>query len=113
MIKPIIDVVAGLECEVFRLPADALAKIKGDLRVIYRALERPSRNPLKDVHATLDDAVLAADGFDPQADLLAQLLALNHAAAAKEKAGEDVTAPGVPPGDGDAPRLVTKDSIKP
>jgi hypothetical protein len=40
--------------------------------------------------------ILAAYGFNAKKDLLAQLLALNHAVAAKIERGEPVTAPGVP-----------------
>jgi hypothetical protein len=37
--------------------ADALTKIKGGLRGLYRTLELPGKNPLKDAHAELDAAV--------------------------------------------------------
>ena len=43
--------------------ADALTKIKGGLRAVYRTLELPGKNPLKDAHAALDAAVLDAYGF--------------------------------------------------
>ncbi len=66
------------------------------LRDLYRSLELPGQNPLKDLHAALDAAVLAAYGFDTAGDVLAQLLALNLAVAARIEAGEPVTAPGVP-----------------
>ena len=51
--------------------------MKGGLRDLYRTLELPGTNPLKDAHAALDTAVLTAYGFDPKKDLLAQLLAIN------------------------------------
>ena len=57
--------------------------------------------------------MLAAYGFDAKKDLLAQLLELNHAVAAREKAGEPVTAPGVPPSYGDLSPLITDDCIRP
>lgn len=72
-----------------------------------------NHHPLKDAHAALDEAVLAAYNFSPKKDLLAQLLDLNHAVAAKEKAGEAVTAPGVPATYGDATSLVTEDCVRP
>ena len=56
--------------------------------------------------------MLAAYGFDPRADLLAQLLALNLSVAAREAAGLPVTAPGIPPGHPDPARLVTDDCIR-
>lgn len=85
----------------------------GGLRAVYRTLELPGRHPLKDAHAALDAAVLAAYGFDPKRDLLAQLLDLNLTVAALEKQGKPVTAPGVPPAYGDAAKLVTDDCIRP
>jgi hypothetical protein len=69
--------------------------------------------PLKDAHVALDAAVLAAFGFDARKDLLAQLLALNQAVAAKIEKGEPVTAPGVPKNYPDAKKLVTEDCITP
>ena len=58
-------------------------ELKGRLRALYRTLELPGTNPLKDAHAALDAAVLAAYGFTPKADLLAQLLDLNQQVAAR------------------------------
>ena len=96
-----------------RLRDETLPKLKGGLRALYRTLELPGANPLKDAHAALDAAVLAAYGFDPKADLLAQLLALNLDVAARRDRGEPVTAPGVP-ADHPAPgSLVTADCIRP
>ena len=104
---------AAAGCEVRRIRAEALPRIKGGLRALYRTLELPGKNPLKDAHAALDAAVLAAYGFDSRADLLAQLLALNLAVAARLEAGEPVTAPGLPPGFPDPARLITPDCIQP
>ena len=51
---------------------------KSGLQAVYRTLAPlPGANPLKDAHAALDAAVLAAYGFSAKKDLLAQLLALN------------------------------------
>jgi hypothetical protein len=108
-----VEAVAKAGREVRRVRDEALAKVKGGLRALYRTLELPGKNPLKDAHAALDAAVLAAYGFDPKGDLLGQLLALNQAVAAKEKAGEEVTAPGVPASYKDAGKLVSEDCIKP
>ena len=99
--------------EVRRLRAEALKLTDGGLRAVYRTLELPGKHPLKDAHAALDAAVLAAYGFDAKKDLLAQLLELNLAVATLEKNGKPVTAPGVPASYGDAKKLVTGDCIKP
>ncbi|MBI1282496.1 MAG: N-6 DNA methylase [Anaerolineaceae bacterium] len=101
------------------------------LRELYRSLELPGKNPLKDLHAALDAAVLDAYGFmkpspqpsnphpPPQAgegtntDVLSQLLALNEVVAAKIEAGEAVTAPGVPKDYPNPAELVSEGCITP
>jgi hypothetical protein len=107
-----IDAVAEAGREVRRVRAEALKSIKGGLRAVYRTLELPGKNPLKDAHDALDAAVLAAYGFHPKDDLLAQLLALNLEVARREESGESVTAPGIPPGYPDPARLITDDCIR-
>lgn len=72
------------------------------LRDLYRLLEQPGKNPIKDLQTALDKAVLDAYGFDAtgktvDADfVLENLLALNQFVATREKAGEKVQAPGLP-----------------
>ena len=107
-----IDAVAAAARELRHVRAEALPKMKGGLRALYRTLELPGANPLKDAHAALDTAVLTAYGFSAKKDLLAQLLALNQQVAAKIEKGEPVTAPGVPKNYPDAKRLVTGDCIQ-
>lgn len=108
-----INAVARAGREVRRIRADALKKIAGGLRAVYRTLELPGKNPLKDAHAALDAAVLAAYGFSPKKDILAQLLELNQAVAKRIEAKKSVTAPGVPPNYPDPDSLITDDCIKP
>jgi hypothetical protein len=108
-----IESVASSAVAVRRVRAEALALTDGGLRAVYRTLELPGKHPLKDAHAALDAAVLAAYGFDAKKDLLAQLLELNLAVAAREKAGEKVTAPGAPPDYPDPAKLITDDCIQP
>jgi hypothetical protein len=108
-----IDAVAAAASELRRVRAKALPKLKGGLRALYRTLELPGANPLKDAHAALDAAVLAAYGFSAKKDLLAQLLALNLDVAARLERGEPVTAPGVPRNYPEPAKLVTQDCITP
>jgi hypothetical protein len=101
-----------------RIRAEALPKLKGGLRALYRTLELPGANPLKDAHAALDAAVLAAYGFAAEkrgaaTDLLAQLLTLNREVAARIEKGEAVTAPGIPAGFPKPETLLTEDCIRP
>lgn len=107
-----IEVVAAAGREVRRIRAETLTKMKGGLRALYRTLELPGANPLKDAHAALDAAVLAAYGFSAKADLLAQLLELNRQVAGKIEAGETVTAPGIPSSYPTPAGLITGDCIR-
>jgi hypothetical protein len=83
------------------------------LRDLYRTLELPGKNPLKDLHAALDKAVLAAYGFDAKGDILGQLLDLNQQVAGRIEAGEAVTAPGIPADYPNPAELVSAGCITP
>jgi hypothetical protein len=108
-----VEAVAAAGREVRRIRSEALPNIKGGLRALYRTLELPGQNPLKDAHAALDAAVLAAYGFDPKGDILAELLALNLSVAGRIETGQSVTSPGVPAGFPDPSSLITDDCIRP
>ncbi len=83
------------------------------LREMYRLMEElPGKYELRDLHDALDQAVLAAYGFDPERDMLEQLLALNLEVAAKIEAGEEVTAPGIPPDYPEPAELVSDGCIQ-
>jgi hypothetical protein len=88
-------------------------RILGGHRAVYRTMALSGRHPLKDAQVALDTAMLAACVFYAKADLLKQLLDLNHAVAAAERAGQSVTAPGVPASYGDPATLLTDDCIRP
>ena len=90
-----------------------MSKIESGLRSVYRSLERPGDNPLKDAHAALDEAVLDAYGFSSKDDLLKQLLDLNLSVAERIECGESVTAPGIPPDYPKPKELITDDCIRP
>ncbi len=111
-VKQIDDVAAAAQ-RLRLVRATAMEKMKGGLRALYRTLELPGTNPLRDAHAALDAAVLAAYGFNAKKDLLAQLFALNREVAAKIEKGEPVTAPGLPKQYPNPKELVTEDCIKP
>ena len=93
-----VEAVAAAGREVRRVRDEALTRIKGGLRAVYRTLELPGKNPLKDAHAALDAAVLDAYGFPPGSDVLQSLLDLNRRVARRETTGQQVTPPGIPPG---------------
>jgi SAM-dependent methyltransferase len=108
-----VDAVAEAGRKVRRVRGAELERRKGGLRAVYRTLELPGKNPLRDAHAALDAAVLDAYGFSAKKDLLAQLLELNLWVAGRIDAGQPVTCPGVPPSYGEASSLVTDDCIRP
>jgi hypothetical protein len=66
------------------------------LRDLYRTLETPGENRLREAHAVLDAAVRAAYGMKETDDILAFLLKLNLELAEKESKGEAITPPGLP-----------------
>lgn len=91
--------------------ARALAGMKGGLRALYRTMDLPGQNPLRDAQNALDAAVLAAYGFSARRDVLQQLLELNGQVAAAIARGSKVTPPGVPPNYAKAAALVSKDCL--
>jgi hypothetical protein len=82
------------------------------LRDVYRILEEPGSNPLKDLHQKLDDAVLAAYAFAKRKDLLTQLLELNFEVASKIEEAEEVQSPGLPKCVKNKKEFVSEDSVK-
>jgi hypothetical protein len=108
-----ITAVAAAARELRRVRSEALLKLKGGLRALYRNLELPGANPLKDAHAALDAAVLAAYGFSAKKDLLAQLLELNLSVAQRLEKAEPVTPPGIPTGFPKPETLISDDCIRP
>lgn len=72
--------VAGLVKDIHDVRSEFLAA-GVTLAGMYDALREPGKAKLRDLHEELDAAVVEAYGFNPEEDLLAQLLALNLAAA--------------------------------
>ena len=94
------------------LRREIMAKLGYSLRALYRTLEEPGANPLRAAHTRLDTAVRAAYAMPKDADPLAFLLALNLTLAAKEKAGEPITSPGLPLPEAERAPFVTDDCVR-
>ena len=105
--------VAAAAVELRLLRRKVMAENNWSLRDLYRSLDLPGQNPLRDAHDNLDAAVRAAYGMKPAEDPLAFLLALNHAVAAREKTGDPVVGPGLPPCVTDRQAFVTEDCVQP
>jgi type II restriction/modification system DNA methylase subunit YeeA len=85
---------------------------KMSLRELYRLLEQPGKNPIKDLHSTLNKAVIEAYGFDEKKDLLAQLLELNLSIANNEQNKISVQGPGWPESIKGKEKFVTDDCVE-
>jgi hypothetical protein len=81
------------------------------LRELYKSLETPGENRLRDAHAALDAAVRAAYSMKPDEDILAFLLKLNLELAEKEAKGEHITPPGLPASVEKTKDFVSKDCV--
>ena len=83
------------------------------LRDLYRSLELPGKNMLRDAHAELDTAVRAAYGMTAKADPLAFLYELTQELADREESMRTVVPPGLPPCVEDRSTFVTDDCVQP
>jgi hypothetical protein len=108
--EQIAEVAAAVALRALR--REIMARLGSSLRALYRTLEEPGANPLRDAHTRLDTAVRAAYAMPKGADPLAFLLTLNLTLAAKEKAGEPITPPGLPLRQGKPTAFVTSDCVR-
>ena len=95
------------------LRREIMGQLGYSLRELYRTLEEPGANPLREAHTRLETAVRAAYAMPKTADPLAFLLALNLTLAAKETAGEKITPPGLPRPSAEQAEFLTEDCIRP
>ena len=107
-----VEAVSAAGREIRRIRSESSPKAKGGLRALYRTLDLPGTNELREAHIALDTAVLDAFSFSPTDDLLAQLLELNLDIAARIERAESVTAPGIPSVYSNPAALVTTDCIR-
>jgi SAM-dependent methyltransferase len=110
--RPQIEAVAKEAVALRQLRREVMVKMNWSLRDLYRTLEEPGSNPLRDAQARLDTAVRAAYAMPKDADILAFLLQLNQSCAAKEAVGEKITPPGLPLPVEEHGEFVTGDCIK-
>jgi hypothetical protein len=89
------------------------SKHKLSLRDLYRMLELPGDNELKEAQEELDNATRAAYGVKKGADALVFLLALNAEVVALEVKGKKVQGPGLPDIINDPSAFISTDCIKP
>jgi SAM-dependent methyltransferase len=109
--KQIVEVAAAAVA-LRALRREIMADLGYSLRELYRTLEEPGANPLRDAHARLETAVRAAYGMPASTETLAFLLDLNIALAAKEKKGEPIMPPGLPIPPADQAAYITDDCVR-
>jgi hypothetical protein len=107
-----VRVVATAAVQLRELRRQVITENNWNLRELYRTLEVPGTNPLRDAQNKLDAAVRQAYGMKPKADPLAFLLALNGEVAKREAVNESVTAPGLPPCVTDPLPFITSDCVQ-
>ena len=78
------------------LRTQVMAEHDHTLRDMYRTMELPGDNPLKQAHAKLDAAVRRAYGMPPKANVLEFIFSLNQIVAEREGTMQPVTGPGLP-----------------
>lgn len=80
------------------------------LRELYRSLELPGKNQLRNLHLKLDDAVRKAYNFN-DGDPLVNLLDLNVKLSKLEADGAEITGPGLPSYIKNHAEFISEDSI--
>lgn len=83
------------------------------LKDLYATLDSEGKNPLKDAHTKLDEAVATAYGCNLKTDILKFLMKLNQDVATAEKSGEYVQKPGLPQCIKDSKPYISNDCIEP
>jgi hypothetical protein len=106
-----IRAVADAACALRTLRRETMAKNGWSLREVYKTLETPGANKMRDVQDALDTAVRAAYGMKPAEDILVFLLKLNLELADIEAKGEVITPPGLPAFVEKPKEFVTKDCV--
>jgi hypothetical protein len=91
--------------------SELATKHNKSLRDLYRMLDLPGANPLREAQNALNVAVRQAFGMTPKADPLEFILELNDKVASQENNGEFVQKPGLPNWVKDRTMFVTMDSI--
>ena len=91
---------------------ETMEKNSWSLRELYRTLDMPGANKLRDAQNALNSAVRKTYGMTPKQDVLPFLLDLNLKLAEKEDRQEPVTPPGLPQAALATSTFVTADCVE-
>lgn len=103
--------VADAAVELRTLRRKLIEELGASLRELYRSLERPGDNPLKDAHGALDLAVREAYGMKKRDTPLEFLFELNAELFDRESSMKPVVGPGLPPVVKDPKLFITDDAL--
>lgn len=107
-----LSAVAKAAVDLRQLRAELMGEHGYNLRELYRTIELPGDNPLKQSHERLDAAVRKAYNMSPRANILEFLFQLNQTVAEREASMERVVGPGLPPWVIDASEFISDDCIQ-
>jgi len=107
-----IRVVAAAAVQLRDLRRTVMERNRWSLRKLYRTLDLPGANPIREAHSSLDEAVREAYGMHSNDEPLAFLLNLDKECATRESEGEPVLAPGCPASFGDSGSITTTDCVR-
>lgn len=85
---------------------------KASLREMYRLLEKPGKNSLRDAHQELDNKVRSLYRIEREDDALSKLLELNLEISEAMGTGVTSQGPGIPPCIKDPKTLISEDCIQ-
>jgi hypothetical protein len=91
---------------------DIMTKTGYTLRQLYKILESPGKNPLRDLQDNLDDMVRKAYGMTENDDVLEYLFCLNQYVSDRENNNLEVLGPGLPPFINDKSSFLSDDCVK-
>jgi len=104
--------VANAAIKLRQLRCKVMTENRWSLRELYRTLELPGKNPLRQANSELNAAVREAYGMTAKDDPLKFLLDLNFSVAERENQGLPVIAPGLPPIVKNPHDFITDDCVK-
>jgi hypothetical protein len=79
---------------------------------IYRLVDTPGKNEIKELHENLDNAVLEAYEFSNKSDILEHLLLLNFEIIDREEKKMNVQSPGLPDFIRDKQKFISQDCVR-
>ena len=104
--------VAAAAVKLRQLRRKIMTENQWSLRELYRTLDLPGDNPLREAQTELDTAVREAYGMKAKDDPLKFILELNFEVADRESQGLPVVAPGLPPVVKNTSEFITDDCVK-